>query len=87
MNYLTKDYSNFDELNEFFAKKVNLLNECLELKGMDEQAKVFFRQFENAVIELRNIFQDVNLEIKKGQDQLMEMKVICVFQFVECILN
>lgn len=69
-----EDSSSLGDVKEYFNKKVSLLNECLALKDLDPQCQSVFRNFENSVIDLRNVFQEIKNEIKRGQNQLTEMK-------------
>ena len=70
-----EDYATIEELNNYFSAKVSLINECLVLKNVDDQSLTFFRDFENSMIGLRKVFQDIRAELNEGYQQLKEMKV------------
>lgn len=79
-----KDYSTIEELDDYFSRKVSLIKECLVLKDVDDQSLTFFRDFENSMLGLRKVFQDIRIELNEGHEQLKEMKVC---NFIYYIIN
>lgn len=63
-----------DDIDKCFSRRVTTINECIDLRYVDQSTSSFFRGIESSIVDIREIFKEVKLELNEGRRQVKELE-------------